>query len=434
MSFRSSPRAAVAASSAAAAIVALAFGSLLVSPADAALPPPAASDYSFGVQARAATGGSGFNVPNGTSWTSISPQINDSGTVGFRIQIVGGTSSQPGVWQGARDAGSVKWLAPSDSLIVGDVSQNNAGNMVFPLADASPDGIYFYNAATQNATLFTNGPLGASAWSPRLNNPGNIASRTTFGSSTAQAYVSYPPGSMTPVATHALSVDAGGSYPFLFTPSLDDTRTMTAPVRERANGVGANTVQADRIRRFEPDGSTTLVAEDRDNNPASPYFQFDNFVGVSDSGEWTAFVARTTSAGSSRTLFLTNGLETRTVAAPGGGVNSIDNFAPAVNDDGLVVFRATDTSGNISLFVGDGTTLPVRLLGVTDSIQTDLGLRTLSFLGGGPDINNNGDVVFGAQLNNGGNVIIAGYIPEPAAMGLAIGAIIPMMLRRRPGH
>ena len=127
-------------------------------------------------------------------------------------------------------------------------------------------------------------------------------------------------------------------------------RAVYGVARVGPAGSSGDATRPDQIRRFGAGGTSSIIVEDRDSNAASPYFQFDNSVGVSDNGQWVAFVARTTTAGSSRSVFVTDGTTTRTIAVPGTGLTSIDNFAPAVNNDGLVAFRATDLSGRISVF------------------------------------------------------------------------------------
>ena len=111
-------------------------------------------------------------------------------------------------------------------------------------------------------------------------------------------------------------------------------------------------------------------------------------------------------------MFLSNGSQTITIATPRVGLTSIDNFSPAVNNGNQVVFRATDLSGNISVFVGDGTTLQ-RVIGIGDSLQTDIGMFAINSLGGNPTINDAGDIAFGGGLGSGGNFIAVGLVPEP---------------------
>jgi hypothetical protein len=412
-------------------LAAVAAGAVLSAPAVGAAIP---TGYTFQLQARAATGGSAFNLPSASSFSSISPQINDAGTVSFRVQTVGGTfnpttsESKPGIWWGGRGSGGIVALGQEGALISSDTHMNQSGYTVWTQGLSSANGIYFYNPAGGSSGLLTNGPLGATGWLPRVNNANEVGSRNSF--SGPQVYQSYNAGGAGAV-THAAEVgaDASSPYSFLFSPAFDDSRRLAAWVRLGPAGSGGVASRPDQIRRFNSDGSSILIAEDQDSDASSPFNQFDSTTpGYSDTGNQYAFVARTTTSNATRGVFLWDNGSVKTIATPGVGLNTIDSFSPAVNNDGLVAFRATDLSGRISLFLGDGNSL-VRLIGVGDTIDTDLGPRTISFLAGNPDINNLGEVAFSAQLSSGGNVVVAAYIPEPGALGLV--APLGMALRRR---
>jgi hypothetical protein len=387
--------------------------------------------YTVQLQARASvgTGASTFNLPAGSSFSSSTPDINDNRQVTFKL-ITSGNTGRNGIWYGAANpatpfgSGGVLANATDADAVLSDSTINNAGDVAFPQTfGATGNGIYKYTAATNNTALFSNGPLGASSWSfTRVNNAGQIGARVSFNGN--NAYVSYNSAATPAVHAAEVGADSTSPYSFLFTPSFDDNRSMTGVVRVGAAGTSTDATRPDQLRRVASDGSSSIIVEDKDSNAASPYFQFDNSVGVSDNGNWITFVARTTSAGASRTVFLTNAAHTitRTIAAPGAGVNSIDNFGPAVNNDGLVTFRATDTTGKISVFVGDGTSLQ-RVIGVGDNVATDIGTFAINSLGGAPTINGAGDVAFAGGLGAGGNFVAVALVPEPAMMSiLAIGA------------
>lgn len=406
----------------------------VAAPAHAAIPPLSA--YSFQLQARAATGGSAFNLPAGSSFTSISPQINDAGTVSFRVQTVGGTfdpgsgESRYGIWRGARGSGGVVALGDLGALVTNDTHMNQAGAIVWTQGLSGADGVYRYDPGSGTSSRVINGPAGATSWTPKINNAGQIGSRTGYGGN-SQQYISYtlPSGN----AVHASSVDADLSapYSFLFSMAFDDSRRIAGVVRVGPAGSATDSTRPDQLRRFNSDGSSLLLTEDQDSNPLAPFNAFDSTTpGMSDDGSKVAFIARTTSSSATRGVHLWDNGAVIPIALPGGGINSVDNFSANVNDNGLVVFRATDTSGNISVFLGDGSGVQ-RMLGVGDTIMTDLGPRTITFLAGNPDINNSGEIAFAAQLNNGGNVVIAAYIPEPASFGAAAMLAVAIVRRRR---
>lgn len=431
-----SPRAPRAAAVGTAVGVAAAALVAAVAPATASGAILPLSAYTFELQARAATGGSAFNLPAGSSFSSISPQINDAGTVSFRVQTVGGTfdpgsgESKYGIWWGGRGAGSIVATGDLGALVTNDTHMNQAGVTVYTQGLSAADGIYRYDPSTGTSARVINGPAGATSWTPKVNNSGLIGSRTGYGGN-SQQYISYtlPSGNQ----VHASSVDADltAPYSFLFSMAFDDSRRIAGVVRVGPPGSTGDGTRPDQLRRFNPDGSSVLLTEDQDSNPAAPFNAFDSTTpGMSDDGSKVAFIARTTSAGATRGVHLWDNGVLRTIATPGVGLTSIDNFSANVNDDGLVVFRATDLSGNISVFLGDGTSVQ-RMFGVGDTIMTDLGPRTITFLAGNPDINNLGEIAFSAQLNSGGNVVIAAYVPEPAAGATLLAAAGATMLAGR---
>ncbi|CAN5375423.1 hypothetical protein BH09PLA1_BH09PLA1_15350 [soil metagenome] len=387
--------------------------------AQAALPLP----YTVQLQARASigSGASTFNLPAGSAFSSATPDINNNRKVVFKTTVTGSTGFQ-GIWYGMADpsnalgSGAMAY-APNQDIQLSDPTLNNSNFSVFPQTLSSANGIYKYDPGTGNTTLLTNGPLGASSWAnPRMNDSGQVGTRVSFAS--GQAYVSYanPPSNATNIV-HATDVaaDSNSPYSFLNTSNFDNNRRIAGRVNV---GASFNNANPDEILLFNPDGTSTLIARDRDASATSPYFQFDNTtLGMNDNG-FVAFISRTTTAASTRSVFLSNGTTDTLIAAPGSlttagtTITSIDNFSPNVNNSNLVVFRATDSAGTIGVFVGDGVTLQ-RIARIGDMMQTDIGSFAVNSLGGNPTINDLGDVAFGGGLGAGGNFIAAALVPEP---------------------
>ena len=94
----------------------------------------------------------------------------------------------------------------------------------------------------------------------------------------------------------------------------------------------------------------------------------------------------------------------RTATEP--DLNSIEFFAPRINSNGTVTFRGFDGSGKRSVYVGDGTKL-IKIATEGTELETDLGTLTIGRLdgspafGSSPDINDAGEVVFAASVNDG---------------------------------
>jgi hypothetical protein len=388
--------------------------------------------YTTQLQARASvgTGASTFNLPPGSAFSSATPDINNNRRVTFKA-LLNGATGEEAIWYGGVGAGSlgsggVVFNATSGGSL-SDPTINNNNIVVFPQTFSSANGIYKYDGNTNTSMLHTNGPLGASSWAnPRMNDAGQVGTRVTFGS--GQAYVSYDVNPAS-TAVHATDVAANSTspYSFLSTSNFDNSRRIAGRVNV---GPSFNNANPDEVRIFNQDGSSTLIAADRDANAASPFFQFDNTQpGFNDNG-WVAFISRTSTAAGSRSVFLSNGTQTITIATPGVGLTSIDNFSPNVNNNNQVVFRATDLNGNISVFVGDGTTLQ-RVVGIGDPIQTDIGTFNINSLGGNPTINDLGDIAFGGGLGQGGNFIAVALVPEPGSLAIVGLSSVALLVRRR---
>ena len=60
-------------------------------------------NYQLQLQVRADTGGTAFNLPNGSTFNSVT-SINDAGNVAVKVSTVGLTTS-PGLWFGGHGGG-----------------------------------------------------------------------------------------------------------------------------------------------------------------------------------------------------------------------------------------------------------------------------------------------------------------------------------------
>ena len=158
-------------------------------------------------------------------------------------------------------------------------------------------------------------------------------------------------------------------------------------------------------------------------------------------------------------MFLSDGLTTFTIATSLTSlVGSIESFAPAVNNAGLVVFRARDDAGKYALWAGGGTSSdPLRrIITEGDTVTTDQGLAVIGGLGGelpfggAPSLNEAGQIAFVASLLSAtapgvrlGNAVFvaspqtaAQVIPEPGtgallALAAALPPLVAAMRRRR---
>lgn len=343
--------------------------------------------------------GGSYNIPGDHFFGSATPALNDNGQVSVLIGTIAGSAAKK-VWFGGGGSGGLVYTSPDDAFL-SDVAINNAGRIVFPQDFVSPSGVIFVDTAagnTNGVAVAPGGPYGISGFgSPRINASGQIGYRGTNGF--GQSFVSADGASQARHVTEA-SVDAASPYSFLFTPSFNDNRQIAGKARRGAQGETGGS-QPDEIRIWNADGTSVLIAEDRDSDPASPYTSFDNSVSLNNRGQ-VAFAANLAAGG--RGIFLSDGSTTVQIAQSGaGGVGNIEFFSPVVNDRGAVAFRSFDSAGLRAVWVGDGESLR-KIVTEHDLVPTDQGTARIDqndsapTFGGGVSINYCGDVAFHATL------------------------------------
>ena len=87
--------------------------------------------YQLQLQVRADTGGTAFNLPNGSTFNSVSATINDAGNVAVKVNTVGATTS-PGLWFGGHGIGALVYNANDSAAILSDAFLNNNNQASFP--------------------------------------------------------------------------------------------------------------------------------------------------------------------------------------------------------------------------------------------------------------------------------------------------------------
>jgi hypothetical protein len=340
----------------------------------------------------------GFNLPANSSFNSKTPSLADSGRVAVSLGIVGGDVDTVGLWLGGSGSGSLVWSDGSGALI-SDCSLNNAGLAIFPLTFASTDGLYFYDDSDGSSGLLTNRPIGTSAWTgAEVNGSGAVAFRVSF--SGQHGWVSYAGETNPPYHALEIGLDPTSPYWYLYTPSFNDQRLIAGKTSLAADH------DADQIIICNDAAVCTVLAEDVDADPGSPFSSFQNSVSLTNTG-LVAFNAGLVGGGSG--VFLTDGSTVTTIATTAmTEISAIDYFPPRANDHGQVVFRAIDGAGLMAIFVGDGAGL-ARVATEHDGVPTDLGEGRIDqhdgsvVFGGAPDINNAGDVAFIASLTPADN-------------------------------
>ena len=345
----------------------------------------------FEIQARSNIA-DGFNLPALSSFNSKTPALNNDGTIAFSLIVVGGGPA--GIFVGADGIGSVVHSAPGE-LLFSDTSINQHGDVCFELFDVFSEGIYVYDSKTELVTLEVPATFNTSS-AEMIDDDGNIGFRAGEFSGNAWVVSSIDSPGLTTY------VEESGNIAFLFTPAFNGTHGIGGKVRLDSTSNDA----PDEIRLYSAPGTYTVMAQDDDADPKSPYSGFDNSIALTSDGR-VAFIASL--AGGGRGVFITDGTTTTTIATTDDAmVNSISFFKPAANANGLVAFRGTDNDGLDAIFAGDGNTL-TRVIGEHDTVTIDLGLARIDqhdnsvTFGGAPAMNEHGDIAFNATLTPADN-------------------------------
>ncbi len=262
-------------------------------------------DYQLQLQARADTGGTAFNLPNGSTFNSVSATLNDSGQVAVKVNTVGFTIT-PGLFFGGHGVGSVVHNPVDSNALFSDPSINQSNQVVFPRfssTNAADDGLYRYDRATGITTRLTNGPLGATSYTnPVINDNGLIGLRIKF--STPQALFSYNISSNAFINyVTETSGDPGSPYSFLYAPAFNNNNRLAAQVN-----LSNQPSSYKELRVWNADGSSVLVASG-DSSTGPNFFAFDNSISMNNLNR-VAFTTRTSTAASTRRIVVGDGNNT----------------------------------------------------------------------------------------------------------------------------
>lgn len=382
---------------------------ILLIPAHAAV--PTYTEFELQARSNLIVNDEGWNLPPGSSFNSISASINNAGTVAFPVQLVpiegDLTNTGPGIWIGSNGSGGIAFLhEPPVDGISDRVSINAGGNVVYyTYNDGSSYRLWWFNSAVGEPSLVNNLPSAPTAYNGHVLSDDNVIGyRVGLGSGYALV-------STDSILTLFHIVDSNiepGPYAYIYTPSMNNGRLIACKV-------SIGDFDHNEIRTFAPLGSYTTVAVDVATDPASPYRRFDNGLAYNDAGQ--VAVALSLDAGNVRAIYrftpTESGFDATEIARveATGTIRDIESFAPAINENGLVVFRARDANGQ-AIYAGDGESL-VRVVGKEDAVMTDLGAANIGqhidnpsswpIFSGAPGVNDQGDIAFIAALHPAGD-------------------------------
>lgn len=339
-------------------------------------------------------------------------------------------------------------------LFLGDTS----GGRIIPMPNTNDDfdfdTISINNATTPLAFITLDGgpqqglytvPIDSGTPTRIAASPSGVISLDLFGDDTGGAggllssggslrrYVSYDAaGNPTSLAATS-GLDINSDLAYLFSPAVNNAGTVAGFVR-----IGNDPFDDsadDEIRAYASDGSGfTVLAVDRDVDPTSPVVEFSSVAPGFNDQDQAVFLAFDAASGGNTQLFKSEGgIVTELFNdGPTGDFDDILIFSPALGDSGLFAFLATAPGdSNRGVYVGDLDGNFTRLAGPGDTLTTADGTFVVSSIPLAPNVNDNGDVIFYANVVGGGaEAFVATVVPEPTTLSLlALGGLT--LLRRR---
>lgn len=345
--------------------------------------------------------GMGFNLPEMSFISNTCPVINNRGDVSFKLMGFGGDNNQA-LWvkKGSETNGKIVYTAPQDRLLT-EPSLNDNGQIAFnQYDDGVTDGIFTLDADTENVTQVLEPKNEEIAYYtyPQVLTNGKVYFRAT-NQENVRSYYKYDGSNLKSIIAEGVTA-FGQKSSYLFKPYLNDSGSMT--FKRRIGEAGEwDERNPDEILLLKPNGNggyeSIVVAKDKDEDSDSPYLGFTNSSSISQSGlvVFTAIFED----GRKAIILSKDGKLTTLAAEKSDGISEIELFAPKVNDQELVVFRAKDMAGKRGIYItsNEGTK---KLVGEGDEIMTDLGLANIlsnpNFpgFGGDVDMNDHGEIVF----------------------------------------
>jgi hypothetical protein len=391
---------------------AMVLGFLCFASVGSAQVPPA---WDFQLNVRTGPDG-GYNLNGLFSVSSATPSINSDGTIAIKGL---NAAAQWGVWRGSPGFGQFVVHA-SDSM--GDPFNAGDGRILF--GSTMPTGLYQVAPGASVTSLLTSGPSGTTSWANPAATASGLVGFRSGGSVNALTTYAMGTGTFTTWAQQG-SDDIG----FLYSAAQFNSAGEFATKVDLASGGSA-------IRHYTAPGVRTTIA-----TAGGAFQSFFNNIGFGANGH-VAFNANL--GGGNRGVYLWNGSSILPIATSlDTEVRPTESFNMAVHE-GLVYFRAFDSSNRRAIWVGDGSML-ARVVTEGDLVATPQGTFRIGFAGSGPafsaspTINEFGQLAFAAPLldpttgaDRGIGVFTATPVPEPwTLLALGLGAVAAARRRRR---
>lgn len=335
----------------------------------------------------------GLNIPAGTYLSNSHVKANDRGDVAIALKGIA-FSNTKGYWryQSATGKGEVVYRAPHERL-VSDPALDEMGNIVFGQYDFGiNDGILKLDTLGNVTTLLKSSEVARnfSFSNAVLTNAGELIFKAK-GDDGAQALITYQAGKYA-----ELLVDGQGPS-FVFGPQTHPGGVTALKVRMGEYGDWSEELPDFIVTYRQGEGIKKLLADDGELASA-----FNNNLGINKHGD----VAVIASLGSEGRLIRTSlGVGEVIANTTSDDISRFETFAPAINDQGHVAFRAIDKRGRRSLYYFNGKTLS-KLLSEGDLVPTDRETGRIEARKGWPGfssgvtLTNNNELYFHCQLWN----------------------------------
>lgn len=343
-----------------------------------------------------------YSMPDMSFIVNPQPSLNNRGDVVFKVLSADGQAA-PGVWMKRYDdlKGKIYYQAESE-MIISDPVVNQNGVATFAVSDlAGTEGVFTYDLNSDALVKVIKPNKNVQFYTyPKLIGKNDLYFRITDKENN-RAFIRYD-GKMNMIAEEGNSINSKTTS-YLFKPSLNEAGDMVYKRRIGKIGEWAerNPDEILMMKNTSKGLDAVSIAQDVDMDITSVYKSFTNTVGLSENGN-VAFIADIVTGG--RGVFLVKGDKHTLIGNDKDSeISEIEMFEPKVNSSGQVVFRAKDSRGLRSIFIGDGTKL-VKLISEGDLINTDRGeakiLQNTLYPGftGGVDFNDKGQILFSALL------------------------------------
>jgi len=361
------------------------------------------------IYARASVNDS-FNLPRFSFVSNSSPVINELGEVGFKV-ILSEEENAQGLWLKTNLDPNGKILFKTDATkVLTDPTINNEGFLGFSLFDdVSGDGIYLLDGKLLSSSrVFIDENLFKYYTYPIILNSKELLFRATDHQDNRGIYlVSSDYQNMKTIISEG-DQNLGSNTSYIFKPAHNSSGTIAFKRRLGRKGdfdeSAPDQIVLIRTGLKENDPKYfEVIISDKDFNPKSEIVSINNTVSIS-SDEHISFVARNTDGRLGLYHYYQNNLSLITLEGENGILN-IEPFSSKVIKSGYVYFRAISDSMKRGIYFYDQSGIS-KIIEEGDFVQTDIGEgkilknRHYPAFGGDFDVNDNGQLVFNAVLQN----------------------------------